>query len=122
MPTTNATTQHVTILKNQNQSEFGSDLLNELANLGSSSSNCNFEKTSSSDTGKKSEILTTLVIELASNVIIELLKLAAKRLANHPQFDPLISLNINGQTMTLQSILDSPDSETANDSPNRNRD
>lgn len=95
-----------TTIKTQEHTEFGSDLLGQLAEIASSAHNASVEKQTVPAPGTKGVLLTGLVIHLTGSMIFELLKLAAKRLVNHPFYDPLISLNINGRALTLQDVVD----------------
>jgi hypothetical protein len=106
MTTSGGIIDSVSVVKNQDCTEFGSDLLNEVAELGASAYDSTADKTTMPVSGKKGEIITALVIHLAGDVIFELLKLAAKRLQNHPEYDSLISLNINGLAVTLRDVAD----------------
>lgn len=105
MTTDSEANKPLTTITNPDHTEFGSDLLDEMAALGTSAYHSTADKKMVQVPGKKGELVTALVIHLAGAIIFELLRLAAKRLMNHPLYDPLVSLNINGQRVILRDAV-----------------
>lgn len=98
-------TSDKTTITNPQHTEFGSDLLNELSVLALNSRESKCEKETIPNPGKKGEIVTVLIVHLAGDVVFELLKLALKRLRNHPYYDPLVELNLNGRVVEIERDL-----------------
>ena len=91
-----------TTITNPQHTEFGSDLLNEMSLLALNSRGIECEKETVPNPGKKGEIVTVLIVHLAGDIAYDLLKLALKRLSNHPYYDPLIELNLNGRAVAIE--------------------
>jgi hypothetical protein len=93
-------------ITNTGHTEFGSDLLREVGELSRDAPGATVEIQTSPGKNQKGELINALLIDLAADVIVALIKAAAKRLSNHPLYDPLITLDIDGRTATLQELSD----------------
>jgi hypothetical protein len=94
-----------TRIKNNGGSRFGSELLRVTSEMAQTPAAGRVEVSSVPVQGEKGDVVAEIAIALASHVIYDLLKAAAKRLMNHPEYDELIQLNINGKDTCLKDIL-----------------
>ncbi|MEP6756675.1 MAG: hypothetical protein ABJA67_14310 [Chthonomonadales bacterium] len=95
-----------TRITNISHTEFGSDLLKEVGELSRNAQGATVEIQASPTKDQKGELINALLIDLAADLILALVKAAAKRLINHPLYDPLIILDLDGRTATLQELSD----------------
>lgn len=92
-------------IRNNDGSRFASELLRVTSEMAEGPAAGRVEVSKVPRKDEKGDIVTDIAIALAAHVIYDLLKAAAKRLINHPEYDELIQLNINGEDIRLKDIL-----------------
>lgn len=96
-------------LGNPSGSELVSDLLSDCKSIARAQGGSVVREDSSSPPGKKGEIITAILIGLATSAIYDLLKMAVKRMRNRPDFDGTATVTVDGREVTLQVLVDDPD-------------
>ena len=105
MNSTTLKTAAPTLIENTSGSEYISDLLDTTAEL-AGIENARTEKRLVPVPGKKGEIVTTLLLHASVAVAYDLLKIAVERLVNHPFYDEFIQLKINGEELSIKSLIE----------------
>lgn len=91
---------------NPSGSEFVSDLLRDLANGVRAEGGTVDREERGTSPGKKGEIITAILVGLATSALYDLLKAALKRMRSRPDFEGSTVIRVDGREVKLQVLVD----------------